>query len=120
MEEIPAGMMDADSNFSGVAMKEISEETGLEPPSENELQYISEIIPSAGGCDEKIKLFFWKTTISENKKDELLSKIHGEADENESIMLKFIPLNEFPEYILQTGDVKGISALFAAQLKGFL
>tara|TARA_B110000037_G_C17020535_1_gene465134 strand:- start:256 stop:1047 length:792 start_codon:yes stop_codon:yes gene_type:complete len=120
MEEIPAGMMDADSNFSGVAMKEISEETGLKPPSENDLHFLGEISPSPGGCDEKISLYFWKTTISEEKKVELISKIHGEADENESILLQFILLDEFQKYIFEKGDVKGICAFSMAKSKEYI
>ena len=120
MEEIPAGMMDASSNFSGVAMKEISEETGLEPPSEKDLQFLGTISPSPGGCDENISLYFWETTISEEKKVELLSKIHGETDENESILLQFIPLDEFQKYIFEKGDVKGICAFSMAKSKEYI
>ena len=118
--EIPAGMMDDSSNFAGVAMKEISEETGLKAPHVNELKLLGNIIPSAGGCDEEISLFFWKTSVSMEKKDEILSKIHGNSEENESIKILFIPKEAALSYLLQTGDVKGLSAWLYALQKGYI
>jgi len=118
--EIPAGMMDDSSNFAGVAMKEISEETGLEAPHVNKLKFLGNIIPSAGGCDEEISLFLWETSISMEKKDKILSKIHGNSEENESIKILFIPKEAVPSYLNEIGDVKGISAWFNASVQGYI
>jgi ADP-sugar diphosphatase len=118
--EIPAGMMDDSSNFAGVAMKEISEETGLKAPHVNDLKFLGKIIPSAGGCDEEISLFFWKTSVSMEKKDEILSKIHGNSAENESIKILFIQKMVAHSYLLQIGDVKGISAWMYASDQGYI
>ena len=118
--EIPAGMMDDSSNFAGVAMKEISEETGLKAPHVDDLKLLGKIIPSAGGCDEEISLFFWKTSVSMEKKDEILSKIHGNSEENESIKILFIPKVKAQAFLLQTGDVKGISAWMHASYQRYI
>lgn len=121
VDEIPAGMMDAENNFSGVAIKEISEETGLTTPSITDLILLGNpIIPSAGGCDEQIQLFLWKTTISLEKFKEIQEKIHGAANENESIKLIFIPFEEYEEKLLTLGDVKAICAHQFAKQTGLL
>ena len=118
VEEIPAGMMDSNNCFAGVAMKEITEETGLIAPSVNELILLGEkIIPSAGGCDEQIQLFFWQTTISPYLLEQMKNKIYGAEDENESIQLVFVPIENYEDKLLVMGDVKAICAhQFAKQL----
>jgi ADP-sugar diphosphatase len=118
IEEIPAGMMDADNNFTGVAIKEISEETGLDAPNFRDLIPLGDIIPSAGGCDEKIKLFLWKTKIKKELLEQMKTKIYGAENENESIKLVFIPFEEYENELLKIGDVKAICAhQFAKQKK---
>lgn len=54
--ECPAGMLDEDGNFIGVAAKELKEETGLEI-EEKKLIPLGSIYPSPGGCDEEVILF---------------------------------------------------------------
>jgi 8-oxo-dGTP pyrophosphatase MutT (NUDIX family) len=119
--EIPAGMMDSESCFAGVAMKEITEETGLEAPSiESLIPLGNPIIPSGGGCDEKIQLFFWKTTISEEKQAEILSKMLGCADENENIQILFEPIELYESKLMEIGDVKAICSHYFAKSMGLL
>jgi ADP-sugar diphosphatase len=115
--EIPAGMLDGSNNFAGVAMKEITEETGLKAPNLNELIVLGDpVIPSGGGCDEFIQLFFWKTSVDADNLEKMKAKIFGAPDENESIRLVFIPEEEY-EYKLATEleDVKAICAHFRAK-----
>ena len=115
--EIPAGMMDAKANFAGVAMNEIAEETGLNPPNLDQLVTLGNpILPSPGGCDEEIQLFFWETTISQEKAVELEHKIHGNKDEHEAIQLVFVPLEDFEKLLCSTiSDVKAICAYMRAR-----
>jgi ADP-sugar diphosphatase len=115
--EIPAGMLDGSKNFAGVAMKEITEETGLRAPNLNELIPLGNpVIPSGGGCDEFIQLFFWKTSVDRENLEKMKSKIFGAPDENESIRLVFIPEEEYEWYLTTSiDDVKAISAHFRAK-----
>jgi ADP-sugar diphosphatase len=115
--EIPAGMMDGSNNFAGVAMKEITEETGLKAPNiEDLLPLGNAIIPSGGGCDESIELFFWKTSVDKENLEKMKAKIFGAPDENESIRLVFIPEEEFESKLVsEIGDVKAICAYFRAR-----
>jgi hypothetical protein len=74
------------------------------------------VIPSGGGCDEFIQLFFWKTKVDQSNLEKMKTKIFGAPDENESIRLVFIPEEEY-EYKLATEleDVKAICAHFRAK-----
>ena len=119
--EIPAGMMDAESCFAGVAMKEIAEETGLDPPNiESLIALGNPIIPSGGACDEWIQLFFWRTSITIEKQTEILSNMQGLSDENESIQIIFAPLETYEQKIMEIGDVKAICAHYFAKSMGLL
>jgi len=121
VDEIPAGMMDANLCFGGVAMKEIYEETGLVAPSIDQLVPLgSPVIPSAGGCDEEIQLFFWETKVDAELLEEMKRKIYGEPNENESIQLVFVPVEEYEAKLFTMGDVKAICAHQFAQQMGLL
>lgn len=63
IEEIPAGMIDEDGNFKGVAAKELEEETGIKIELK-ELVDLGSIFPSSGGCDEEIFLYAINKTLS--------------------------------------------------------
>jgi len=105
--EAPAGMMDASADISGVMMKEIAEETGLVVPNAAELIDLGRFIPSAGGCDESIRLFAWNTELSKEAFDEITRKIHGATEENETIYLHIFEDNaSFPQKLQEIGDPK--------------
>ncbi|KAH0577761.1 ADP-sugar diphosphatase [Spironucleus salmonicida] len=90
--ETPAGMLDGDNNFSGVAAKEIQEECGITILSEH-LRSLGEVMMSPGGCDEVVKLFVTDIQLSQDKIEEILSKIHGEGD-HEQISCKLVTIDE--------------------------
>lgn len=114
--EIPAGMLDGSGNFGFVAAKELKEETGivmnqaaLVDLTENmyEGKYPG-IYPSAGGCDEFIRIFLFKTSMPKAKLRELEGRETGEKHEGEKIKIKVIPL----ENLAKTApDMKALSAL---------
>merc|ERR1719324_1061144 len=70
--EIPAGMLDGDGNFAGVAAKEMKEETGMELKQSDlidmtELTYGNEVpgmFPSCGGSDEFNRIFLYRKHVS--------------------------------------------------------
>ena len=114
--EIPAGMLDGDGNFSGVAAKEIKEETGLVISEKNlvdltGLVYKEKwhgIYPSAGGCDEYIRLFLYCKNVSFSEIRELVNKQTGNINEGENIKLKIVPLDNM---VIKTPDAKTLSVL---------
>jgi len=112
--EIPAGMMDDSDSFVGVAMKEITEETGIVAPSKNSLTYLTKIWPSPGGCDEAIEIFYLEVDIDEEKFNKMTSETYGAENENESIQLMLIPEDDYEDILMTMGDVKAITAHFAA------
>lgn len=105
--EAPAGMMDANADISGVMMKEIAEKTGLVVPNVAELIDLGRFISSSGGCDESIHLFAWNTELSKEAFDEIIRKIHGTAEENETIYLHIFEDNaSFPQKLQEIRDPK--------------
>lgn len=108
--EIPAGMMD-EGTLGGTTIatmvKEIKEETGIDRITEADLHSLgAPIMPSPGGCDEHIQLYFFSKTIPKKNLDALISKFHGNAAENELIKLHIIPESQVEDVIRIVGDVK--------------
>jgi len=118
--EIPAGMMDDNNSFTGVAMKEITEETGIVAPSKESLIPLTKIWPSPGGCDEAIELFYLEVDIESGKFNEMHQKTYGEENENESIQLLLVPEDKYEDMLMTMGDVKAITAHFAAKKMGLI
>lgn len=120
--EIPAGMLDKDGDFGGVAVKELREEMGLEV-TKGELIDLTPVIaknskiggtyqgiyPSAGGCDEFLRFFLYCKICSLEEITAFNNKYKGEPEEGEKIKLKVIPLEELP---MQAPDVKALCAYF--------
>lgn len=131
--ELPAGMLDADNNFAGKAAQEIEEELGL-VIKEEELTCLTDKVaeirrqkqedvkddsqeetlpfamyPSAGGCDEYIKIFAHEKQVSRAQLREWQGKLTGLREEGEMITLKVVPLEEL---WLEGGmDAKALAAL---------
>lgn len=119
--EIPAGMMDKDSNFASVALKELEEETSIKVNHKDLIQLGSKISPSIGGCDEEIQLYFVRIKLTKEQMDKIQAKVHGKAEEGESIQVQFIPLDEFENRLcIDIGDVKALSAHHRAEKMGLL
>lgn len=57
MLEVPAGMIDENGNFIGVAAKELQEETGIIVKEEN-LNFLGSFYSSPGGSDEEVLMYF--------------------------------------------------------------
>jgi ADP-sugar diphosphatase len=117
--EIPAGMLDGDDNFVGVAAKEIKEETGLEA---NDLIDMSAAVGhvggsemSAGGCDERIRFMFQRHDVSAEQLAEMRRKfdtsVMGAAHEGEKIHVGLVPL----EHAHTISDAKAVCALGLAR-----
>jgi ADP-sugar diphosphatase len=117
--EIPAGMLDGEPNhqkFAGKAAKEMSEETLLEI-TDGELFDLTHfayegkykgMYPSAGGCDEFLRLFLYRRYMSKEVL-ELLRMAHTGDDETEIIKLKLVPLAELWH---EAPDAKALAALY--------
>ena len=115
--EIPAGMLDGDGAFGGVAAKEMKEETGIEILEKDlvdmtDLAYgprFKGMIPSAGGCDEFLRLFVYKREVAKNELDALIGKTGlGVREEGEVITLDVKPLSELWKC---TSDGKTLASL---------
>ncbi len=125
--EIAAGMLDGSGDFVGAAAREIEEEVGMKISSEK-LVDLTEwafsgmwpgAFPSAGACDEFIRLFLFEGEISREKLDELNGRLAGLAEQHEYITVSVIPLEELPR---STPDMKALSAycLYEARKKSLV
>ncbi|OGF25342.1 hypothetical protein A2331_03960 [Candidatus Falkowbacteria bacterium RIFOXYB2_FULL_34_18] len=110
--EIPAGMLDGSGDFIGIAAKELAEETGIKINKDKLIplnpKEMGVMVPSAGGCDEFLKLFLLKEEITRDELMKLAGKCTGVAKENEYIVLDVIRLRDIP---IKTPDGKALSAL---------
>ena len=117
--ELPAGMLD-DGKFLGVAAKEFKEEVGIELKESdlidlqakvNEISGIAPsrgIVPSGGGCDEKIRPFLHKRNVTTAELDEMRGKATGLRKEGEMIVLA---IERLDRVWLKSSDAKLLSAL---------
>lgn len=112
--EIPAGMLDDEEHFAGVAAKEMEEETGI-VLSASDLVDLTGLVygdreglyPSGGGCDEFCRIFYTVRTVSKDEMDAMVGRMHGEGD-HETIRLDVVPLDKLAE---AAPDMKALSAL---------
>jgi ADP-sugar diphosphatase len=85
LPEIPAGMLDGSGNFRGVAADEIAQECHMEIKADDlvdltELAYGDRwrgVFPSAGGCDEFIRLYLYRRTVEPNVLRQLEGRLTG-------------------------------------------
>lgn len=120
--EIPAGMLDNNGNFAGVAAKELGEEAGIKITADdlagNELRELATgtagpIAMSPGGSDEMMHLFLHEQEIEPDALADLEGKLTGELDAGEMISLKVVPFDD----IWSVPDIKTIAAAgFYSQL----
>lgn len=114
--EIPAGMLDGNGDFKGVAAKEMEEETGLHIKSDHlidltEFAYHGKskgVYLSPGGCDEFIRIFAYEKEVEEKFIQDLKGKLTGEEDSDEVIMLEIVELENLWRV---SPDAKGLIAL---------
>jgi len=115
--EIPAGMLDHSGDFAGVAANELAEECDVHISSSSlvdltEFAYQKRfrgMYPSAGGCDEFLRLFVYQETVSREKLESLRGKLTGNREHGELITLKIVPLSEVWR---EAPDSKALSALY--------
>jgi len=128
--EIPAGMLNEDGNLTGVAAKEMKEETHIQI-QEKDLINMSEMAydaarkkdkhnktpykgmyPSCGGSDEYNILFVWRKVVESDLIDKLRGKKTGVFDEDagdyEQITLDLVPLEDLWKI---SSDAKALGAL---------
>lgn len=100
--ELPAGMLDGSGAFAGIAAKELAEETGILLRGEdlvdltaltNSLegaQTYDGMLPSAGGCDEFLRLLYHKRSVTRTELDAMRGKATGLIEEGEVIVLDIV------------------------------
>jgi len=70
------------------------------------------IYPSAGGCDEFLRLFVFRDEVTREKLESLQGKLTGVAAQGEMITLKIVPLAKLWR---EAPDAKALAALYLYQ-----
>jgi ADP-sugar diphosphatase len=114
--EIPAGMVDDNQDFAGVAATEIFEETGIKIKQSQLIDLGEEtkigkdgVFSSVGGSDEYLKYYLFYADVNEASLLQLDGKLTGKRDEGEKISLKVLPLSQLP---FESPDMKTCTALY--------
>ena len=116
-KEIPAGMMDNEGNFIGVAAKEMKEEMDIAVKDEDLIDMITEagivaengIALSPGGCDESMRFLLYRTNITPAELMKFQGKCTGNIAEGEKITLQVMKLEDLPN---ECQDAKTVVALY--------
>jgi len=117
--EIPAGMLDHTGDFAGVAAKELQEECDIKiSDTDKSLVDLTEfafgdrfrgMYPSAGGCDEFLRLFVYREQVTRERLNDLMGKLTGDREHGEMITLKIVRLGDLWR---EAPDAKALSALY--------
>ncbi|KAG0264017.1 hypothetical protein BG011_007577 [Mortierella polycephala] len=114
--EIPAGMLDGSGDFVGKCAEELEEECGITLDHKSlidmtQLAYGSDwqgVYPSAGGCDEFLRLFVSFKDMEWDELQALEGRLGGLRDHGESISLSLVELKNAYK---TAPDAKLLSAL---------
>ncbi len=101
--EIPAGMLDEESDSRAVAVKEMAEETGMTVLASE----LADLLPaspegmlnSVGLLDERIFLYSVERVVTPAELQQFAGRELGQHHENEHILTAVIPMEEVPERV---------------------
>ena len=138
--ELPAGMLDDAGDPAGVAVKELAEETGIRlkkkdlldltalayeqtgpdvhadevlvAPIRNKSTPLDGMYPSAGGCDEYLRLYLHERDVTRAELDEMQGKATGNLEEGERMVMEIIRADLFWRVC---SDAKALSSLLLFQ-----
>ena len=96
--ELPAGCEDKGDGITGRAIAELEEETGVKITKED-LQFLGEWAPSAGGCDEHLFSFFVRKEIRQKDLQDILKVTHGVEKEGEHIAVRLHTPHELMSFL---------------------
>lgn len=113
--ENPAGMLDGSGDFTGKAIQELEEETGIKIRREDvidmtEMVYGNRykgVYSSAGGTDEFVRHFLLYQRVSPQQLEGLKGRIGGLRAEGEMITSVIVPLKEVPAIAANGGTLSG-------------
>jgi len=85
MLELVAGIVEPGEDDANVVHREAMEEAGCEL---SDLEPIATVLPSAGACNEQVRLFCGRVTSA------AVGGVHGLAEEGENILVHSVPVAE--------------------------
>ena len=130
--EIPAGMLDGEGNFTGVAAKEMREETGIEIGAHELVDLTAAafgpggasgargIYPSVGGCDEFLRIMYVARECTPSDLNALRGRATGNLAEGETITLDILPLDSLWRVCSDAKTLAGLYLLDKLQAQGLV
>ncbi|KAJ1811522.1 hypothetical protein LPJ56_004287 [Coemansia sp. RSA 2599] len=112
--ELPAGMVDGESGFCGVAAREIEEETGIRIGQGDLVELSPGVYPSPGACDELVGLYVCEKLVRPDEIEGIGGRLAGLRGDGEFIALRLVPLRELAAL---TRDMKTLAALHLWDVK---
>ncbi|PID45644.1 MAG: ADP-ribose diphosphatase [Proteobacteria bacterium] len=106
MLEIVAGMVEEGESNEDVARREVMEEAGC---TVDNLEFIMDYYPSAGGSTERVSLYYGTVNLST-----VQTGVHGLGDEHEDIRTLIVPTDTVIQWLKQ-GKIKASLAIIAIQ-----
>lgn len=103
--ELPAGKLDQGEEHRPAAIRELSEETGLEA---GELIYLGKIYASPGFCDEELHMYLARD----------LKQAQSHPDEDEFLDVVDMPFDQLVEQVMsgEISDAKTVAAVLKTKL----
>ncbi len=108
--ETTAGMVDGEKDVKITVMTEIFQETGLSVTREW-LIHLGTMVPSAGGCDEHIEMYYVALKITQKMFETIQNRIHGLEQEHEQIQVLMLTPEQFVNDYLLSGEVEDAKIL---------
>mmetsp|Transcript_25151 Transcript_25151/g.28984 ORF Transcript_25151/g.28984 Transcript_25151/m.28984 type:complete len:308 (-) Transcript_25151:388-1311(-) len=108
--ELPAGMIDANDDVKGQAVSEMEEECMIKL-KKSDLIALTEttMLPSAGGCDEGIDLYYVERKVTVREMEDMQGRLTGNKEQGEHIKLHVVPFNTAWKL---SGDAKLLCSMF--------
>ncbi|PQA48964.1 NUDIX domain-containing protein [Amnimonas aquatica] len=105
--EVVAGLIEPGESREAVAVRETQEEAGVSL-REEDLEFVCEFMPSAGGSDERFALYAAPADLSR------AGGVHGVPDEGENIRVNVISFNQAMQ-LVGNGRINNAPCILALQ-----
>lgn len=106
LAEACAGMMDASMQFRSVGTKELEEELGIQILPTDLVLLHEGWLPSAGGCDEEIVMYYVEKEVETSAIEKLQGRSGGNLVDSEFIISRVVSYDEVLDNVFRVWDGK--------------
>jgi ADP-sugar diphosphatase len=114
--EIPAGIIDENEKLAGAAIREVSEETGIDISEADLIDLVKEIYGEVshgiflapGTTNDNTGILLAEIEVSEEELRDIQGRVGGATNEQEDTIVRIVP---FESAVLELMDAKSLTAL---------